>query len=153
MPQHGYDYTRTPLWAAIYMVPMTIGFLLAAPVSGVLSDRCGSKWFTTVGMLTTAGTFVALIALPVDFNYWAFAVVLFVNGIGMGLFTSPNRAQVVNSLPADARGAIMPEPDRGSGGGCRPDFTPDHRVDPVRSVPGLQPHQTACRRASYDAPD
>ncbi|WP_036519684.1 MFS transporter [Nocardia sp. 348MFTsu5.1] len=105
LPQHGYDYTRTPLWAAIYMVPITIGFLLSAPVSGVLSDRFGSKWFTTVGMLMTAGTFVALIALPVDFTYWAFAVVLFVNGVGMGLFTSPNRAVVVNSLPASARGS------------------------------------------------
>ncbi|MDV7136399.1 MFS transporter [Williamsia muralis] len=105
LPQHGYDYTRTPLWAGIYMVPMTIGFLASAPLSGVLSDRLGTKWFTTVGMLLTAGTFGALIALPVNFNYWAFAVVLLINGIGMGLFASPNRAEVMNSLPANARGS------------------------------------------------
>lgn len=105
LPQHGYDYTRTPLWAGIYMVPMTIGFLVSAPLSGVLSDRFGTKWFTTVGMLLTAGTFAALIALPVNFNYSAFAVVLLLNGIGMGLFASPNRAEVMNSLPVNARGS------------------------------------------------
>lgn len=105
LPQHGYDYTRTPLWAGIYMVPMTIGFLASAPLSGVLSDRFGTRWFTTVGMLLTAGTFAALIALPVNFNYWAFAVVLLLNGIGMGLFASPNRAEVMNSLPVNARGS------------------------------------------------
>ncbi|GAC78340.1 Predicted arabinose efflux permease, MFS family [Gordonia malaquae] len=105
LPQHGYDYSQTPLWAGIYMVPMTIGFLLVAPVSGALSDRLGTKWFTTLGMLITAGTFVALIALPVDFSYVWFAIILLINGVGMGLFASPNRAEVMNSLPANARGS------------------------------------------------
>lgn len=86
LPQHGYDYSRTPLWAGIYMLPMTIGFLLSAPVSGVISDRFGTKWFTSTGMFITAGTFGLLIALPVDFDYWAFAVTLLINGIGMGMF-------------------------------------------------------------------
>ncbi|MGJ0118772.1 MFS transporter [Williamsia sp. MIQD14] len=105
LPQHGYDYTRTPLWAGIYMVPMTIGFLLSAPVSGYLSDKVGTKWFTTTGLFVTAATFFALIVIPVDFSYWAFAVILLINGIGMGLFSSPNRAEVMNSLPANARGS------------------------------------------------
>ena len=105
LPQHGYDYSRTPLWAGIYMVPMTIGFLVSAPVSGALSDRLGTKWFTTVGMLITAGTFAALIAIPVDFAYPVFAIILLLNGIGMGLFASPNRAEVMNSLPVTSRGS------------------------------------------------
>ncbi|AZG47548.1 MFS transporter [Gordonia insulae] len=105
LPQHGFDYSRTPLWAGIYMVPMTIGFLLSAPVSGFLSDRLGTKWFTTIGMLITAGTFAALIAIPVDFTYWVFAVIMLINGIGMGLFASPNRAEVMNSLPITSRGS------------------------------------------------
>lgn len=105
LPQHGYDFSQTPLWAGIYMVPMTIGFLISAPASGALSDRLGTKWFTTLGMLITAGTFVALIALPVDFSYPVFAIILLLNGIGMGLFASPNRAEVMNSLPADQRGS------------------------------------------------
>lgn len=105
LPQHGYDYTRTPLWAGIYMVPLTIGFLLSAPVSGALSDKLGTKWFTTMGMFITAGTFAALIALPVDFSYSVFAIILLINGIGMGLFASPNRAEVMNSLPITSRGS------------------------------------------------
>lgn len=105
LPQHGYNFSQTPLWAGIYMVPMTIGFLISAPVSGALSDRLGTKWFTTLGMLLTAGTFGALIALPVDFSYPVFAIILLLNGIGMGLFASPNRAEVMNSLPADQRGS------------------------------------------------
>ncbi|WP_229742325.1 MFS transporter [Gordonia jinhuaensis] len=105
LPQHGYDYSRTPLWAGIYMVPMTIGFLISAPISGALSDKIGSKWFTTIGLALTAVTFGALIAIPVDFNYWVFAVILLVNGISMGLFASPNRADVMNSLPINSRGS------------------------------------------------
>ena len=87
------------------MVPMTIGFLLSAPVSGALSDKLGTKWFTTLGMLITAGTFAALIAIPVDFDYWVFALILLINGVGMGLFASPNRAEVMNSLPITSRGS------------------------------------------------
>ncbi|MEV3961381.1 MFS transporter [Nocardia sp. NPDC050193] len=105
LPQHGYDYSRTPLWAGIYMLPMTIGFLLSAPLSGALSDRLGARGFTTTGMIITAGTFGALIALPVDFSYWVFALILLINGIGMGLFSSPNRALVMNSLPNTSRGS------------------------------------------------
>ncbi|MFT4126519.1 MAG: MFS transporter [Gordonia sp. (in: high G+C Gram-positive bacteria)] len=105
LPQHGYDYSRTPLWAGIYMLPMTVGFLFSAPISGALSDRVGTKWFTTLGMFLTAGTFAAMIAIPVDFDYWLFALILLINGIGMGLFASPNRAEVMNSLPATSRGS------------------------------------------------
>ncbi|QKT09238.1 MFS transporter [Gordonia sp. X0973] len=105
LPQHGYDYSQTPLWAGIYMLPMTVGFLLSAPISGALSDRFGTKWFTTIGLLVTAGTFAALIAIPVDFYYPVFALILVINGIGMGMFSSPNRAEVMNSLPIDQRGS------------------------------------------------
>jgi MFS family permease len=105
LPQHGYSFEQTPLWAGIYMLPLTLGFLLAAPASGYLSDRFGARWFSTGGMVLTAASFVLLEALPINFDYWAFAAVLLVSGIGMGLFTSPNRAEIMNSLPADARGA------------------------------------------------
>ncbi|WP_345427245.1 MFS transporter [Pseudonocardia xishanensis] len=105
LPQHGYSFEETPLWAGIYMLPLTVGFLAAAPVSGVLSDRWGAKWFTTGGMVLTAASFVLLEVLPVDFDYWAFAAILLVNGIGMGLFSSPNRAEIMNSLPVNSRGA------------------------------------------------
>ncbi len=105
LPQHGYSFAETPLWAGIYMLPLTIGFLIAAPLSGLLSDRGGARWYTSGGMILSAVSFLLLEMLPVDFDYRAFAALLLVNGLGMGLFASPNRAQVMNSLPPDARGA------------------------------------------------
>lgn len=104
LPLHGYSFEKTPLWAGIYMIPLTIGFLLSAPLSGWLSDRVGARMFTVGGAVVTGGGFVALMLLPTNFNYALFAVLLFVNGLGSGLFASPNRAEIMNSLPADARG-------------------------------------------------
>jgi MFS family permease len=105
LPLHGYSFTSTPLWAGIYMLPLTIGMLLAGPTSGYLSDRFGARPFATGGMVGTALCFVGLLLLPVDFSYPLFAVVLFATGVSMGLFASPNRAAVMNSLPRGDRGA------------------------------------------------
>jgi MFS family permease len=105
LPQHGYDFSRTPLWAGIYMLPLIGGFLVAGPASGWLSDRFGARPFATGGMLLAAASFFLLIVLPVDFSYVWFALILLLNGIGMGLFASPNSAGVMNSLPPTQRGA------------------------------------------------
>jgi MFS family permease len=104
LPRHGYSFESTPLWAGIFMLPMTVGFLVAGPLSGWLSDRYGARWFATGGMLLAAASFVWFAVLPVDFTYWMFAAALFANGFGMGLFASPNRAAIMNSLPANRRG-------------------------------------------------
>ncbi len=105
LPLHGYDFTRTPLWAGIYMLPLTAGMLVAAPLSGLLSDRFGARPFATGGMFATGVCFVLLTVLPVDFSYGWFAVVLVLMGLSMGIFAAPNRAGIMNSLPADRRGA------------------------------------------------
>jgi MFS family permease len=105
LPLHGYSYESTPLWAGIYMLPLTIGFLAAGPVSGWLSDRYGAQLFATGGSLLVAVTFVALLLIPIDFSYWSFALVIFLNGIGSGLFSAPNTTAVMNSVPAHERGA------------------------------------------------
>lgn len=104
LPLHGYSYEETPLWAAIYMVPLTIGFLLAGPVSGYLSDRFGARAFATGGLLLVTLGFGGLLLLPTDFAYWQFAVILFGIGVGSGLFTAPNTSGVMNAVPADQRG-------------------------------------------------
>ena len=104
LPVHGYSFNRTPFWAGIYMLPLTAGLISAGLVSGFLSDRYGARPFATGGMLGTALGFVLLLLLPVDFSYPLFAGVLLLTGIAMGAFTSPNRAGVMNSLPAGDRG-------------------------------------------------
>jgi EmrB/QacA subfamily drug resistance transporter len=113
LPEHGYSFTETPLWAGIYMLPLTLGLLIVGPVSGILSDRFGARPFATGGMLAAALSFGLLMLLPTDFEYWAFALILLLNGASMGLFASPNRAAVMNSLPAA---------DRGAGGGMNQTF-------------------------------
>ncbi len=105
LPIHGYSFSDTPLWAGIAMLPLTVGFLIAGPVSGWLSDRLGARPFATGGMIVAAASFVLLQMLPVNFVYWQFAAILLLNGIGMGLFASPNRAAIMNSLPPERRGA------------------------------------------------
>jgi MFS family permease len=105
LPLHGFDYQDTPLWAGIYMLPLTIGLLFAGPISGYLSDRYGARPFATGGMLLAAFSFGLLLMLPIDFSYPVFAGILALNGIAMGLFASPNRAGVMNSLPPGDRGA------------------------------------------------
>jgi MFS family permease len=105
LPLHGYDFESTPLWAGIYLLPLTVGFVASGPVSGWLSDRFGARWFAVGGMLLTAATFVGLLVIPVDFDYRAFAVLTFLSGVGSGLFSSPNAAVVMNAAPADQRGA------------------------------------------------
>jgi MFS family permease len=105
LPQHGYDYGRTPLWAGIYLLPMTAGFLLAAPLAGIISDRVGTRPFTVGGPLLTAVAFGLLMIMPTNFSYWQFALLLVLYGIGSGTFISPNRAEIMNNVPADQRGA------------------------------------------------
>ena len=104
LPLHGYSFEKTPLWAGIAMLPLTIGFLIAGPLSGWLSDRYGARPFATGGMLVAALSFLLLELLPVNFQYWQFAAILLLNGLGNGLFASPNRAGIMNSLPPERRG-------------------------------------------------
>jgi MFS family permease len=105
LPLHGFNFADTPLWAGIYLLPLTIAFLIAGPLSGSLSDKFGARTFATGGLLLVALSFLGLMLLPVDFNYWAFAGLLALNGIGSGLFSAPNTTAIMNSVPANQRGA------------------------------------------------
>ena len=104
LPRHGYDFAQTPLRAGIIMLPLTAGFLIAGPVSGYLSDRYGPRPFATAGLLVSAAAYACLLALPVDFPYWLFALIIFGNGLGSGLFASPNTSAIMSSVPARYRG-------------------------------------------------
>ncbi|MEV7122010.1 MFS transporter [Kitasatospora griseola] len=105
LPLHGYDYADTPLWAGIYLVPLTVGFLAAGPIAGYLSDRFGARLFAAGGLVVMAGSFAGLLLLPTDFGYLWFALLVFLNGLGGGLFAAPNTALVMSSVPAADRGA------------------------------------------------
>jgi MFS family permease len=105
LPLHGYSYADTPFWAGIFLLPLTAGILVAGPVSGALSDRFGARGFATAGMVIFGASFVGMLLLPVDFAYWAFALLSLANGIGGGMFAAPNSASIMSSVPARHRGA------------------------------------------------
>nr|WP_225447508.1 MFS transporter [Streptacidiphilus sp. PB12-B1b] len=105
LPLHGYDYSQAPLWAGIFLLPLTAGFLAAGPLCGYLSDRYGVRYFTTGGLLVFACSFVGLLLLPITFPYWAFALLIALNGIGSGMFSAPNTSAIMSSVPASYRGA------------------------------------------------
>ena len=104
LPLHGYTFAQTPLWAGIYMLPTTAGFLIAGPLSGYLSDKYGARPFATGGMVLAAASFGLMMLLPVNFPYWAFAIILLFNGLSFGMFSSPNTAGIMNSVPSEHRG-------------------------------------------------
>ena len=104
LPLHGYDYRDTPLWAGIFMLPLTAGFLAAGPVSGYLSDRLGSRGLATGGALLFGVSFLGLMLLPINFSFWVFAVLIALNGIASGMFASPNSSSIMGSVPARLRG-------------------------------------------------
>ncbi|MEY9844293.1 MFS family permease/DNA-binding MarR family transcriptional regulator [Streptacidiphilus sp. BW17] len=105
LPLHGYNYADTPLWAGIYLIPLTIGFLASGPVAGHLSDRFGARLFAASGFVVMAVSFAGLLLLPTDFSYWVFALLVFLNGVGGGLFAAPNTSIIMSSVPAESRGA------------------------------------------------
>ncbi|SEG74780.1 Predicted arabinose efflux permease, MFS family [Actinacidiphila yanglinensis] len=105
LPLHGYNYDDTPLWAGIYLLPLTVGFLAAGPVAGALSDRYGARLFAAAGFVVMAGSFAGLLLIPTNFSYWAFGAMVFLNGLGGGLFAAPNTSIIMASVPPEARGA------------------------------------------------
>ena len=105
LPLHGYDYKDTPLWAGIYMIPLTLGFLAAGPIAGHLSDKFGPRVFAAGGLLAMAVSFAGLLLIPTDFSYWVFALLIFLNGVGGGLFSAPNTSLIMSSVPGRMRGA------------------------------------------------
>jgi MFS family permease len=104
LPLHGYAYKDTPLWSGIYMLPWMLGFMVMGPLSGAISDRVGARLPATLGMLVSAAAYGAMMLFPANFSYPAFAVVMLINGLAMGLFTSPNTSAIMNSLPPQYRG-------------------------------------------------
>jgi EmrB/QacA subfamily drug resistance transporter len=105
LPLHGYSFADTPLWAGIYMLPMMVGMIIVGPISGYLSDRMGAKLLATSGLVLQAVTFILLTFLPANFGYLGFAVLLALMGIAQGLFSVPNSTALMNSVPANQRGA------------------------------------------------
>jgi EmrB/QacA subfamily drug resistance transporter len=104
LPLHGYSFESTPFWAGVYMLPLTIGFVIMGPLSGIFSDKYGARWISTIGMVLVGVSFLFLAVLPYNFDYLPFAIALLIMGLGNGMFSSPNAAAIMNSVPPAERG-------------------------------------------------
>lgn len=104
LPLHGYRFEDTPFWAGIYMLPMTLGFVIMGPIAGILSDRYGPRWIATIGMTIVCLVFLGLSMLPSNFDYWELGILIFLMGAGNGMFSSPNSSSIMNSVPPQDRG-------------------------------------------------
>ncbi len=105
LPLNGYSYASTPFWSGIYTMPFMLAFIAMGPVSGYLSDKYGGRIFTIGGLLATAFGFLLLTIVPYNFNYIWFVPALFIIGAGMALFSSPNTADIMSSVPRKRRSA------------------------------------------------
>lgn len=115
LPLHGFSYTETPFWAGIYMLPMLVGTVIMAPIGGSLTDKYGARVIATVGMIIIAISLYLLTLLPYNFDLVKFESILFLNGVGNGLFASPNTTSIMNALHPRDRG--------GAGNGMRQTFS------------------------------
>jgi MFS family permease len=103
LPLHGFSYQDTPFWAGIYMVPMSLGFVSAGPVSGWMSDKWGARGLASGGMFLLCGIFLTLSTLPYNFSYPTLAGALYIMGIAFGMFASPNTSSIMGTVPPERR--------------------------------------------------
>ncbi len=90
--------------ASFYLLPNALTMIVMSPLSGTLSDRFGPRVFTLLGTAIGGVGFLMLAQLGPVSSYWQFALPLVINGIGGGMFQTPNRVQVVGSVDPQQRG-------------------------------------------------
>jgi MFS family permease len=105
LPLHGVAYADTPLQAGLDMMPLILGFVVCGPLGGWLSDRYGSRFLATGGILVTGLAAALVMTLPANFNLALFDAYLALMGAGMGFFSAPNTSQIMASVPAAHRGS------------------------------------------------
>ncbi len=94
----------SPLEAGIAILPFDFAFLLVGPLSGRLSDKFGTRPFTTAGLATVSASLVLFSTVGPETEYLTILVYLAICGVGMGLFTSPNISSIMGSVPTFRRG-------------------------------------------------
>jgi EmrB/QacA subfamily drug resistance transporter len=93
-----------PLSAGLYLIPISLSLAFFGPISGWLSDRYGARLFSSVGLGVSSIGFMLLTGIGPTITFQQLSLPLIFVGSGMGLFASPNRASIMNSVPANERG-------------------------------------------------
>ena len=90
--------------AGAAFLPMTILIILVAPVAGKLSDRFGSRWLMTIGMVLLGVQLLYLSQLGTDATFWNLLPGFLVGGLGMALTMTPTAAAATRAVPVEKSG-------------------------------------------------
>ena len=94
----------SPLEAGIYLTPLSVSLAVLGPISGRLSDKYGQRFFAVLGLAVSIVGFALLTQIGYSSTFEELLIPLIFSGAGMGIFASPNRASIMNSVPAHRRG-------------------------------------------------
>lgn len=94
----------TPLAAGIFLIPMSIALSVFGPISGMLSDRYGYWIFVIIGLALSSVGFLLMSNIGPTITLPQILIPLILIGAGMGIFASPNRSSIMNSVPGHRRG-------------------------------------------------
>ncbi len=98
----GYEASR----AALLMIPGSLCLAIVAPLIGRLSDRVGTRWPAATGMVFSAAGMFTLSLLGTDSSAWQVVLGIFLSGLGMATFSSPNTSAIMGSLPPSKYGIV-----------------------------------------------
>jgi EmrB/QacA subfamily drug resistance transporter len=94
----------SPVETGIYLTPVSVALAIFGPLSGWLSDRYDARFFSALGLFITGIGFLFLTQLQLETSFVELLLPFALLGAGMGIFASPNRASIMNSVPANRRG-------------------------------------------------
>ncbi|HVP82279.1 MAG TPA: MFS transporter, partial [Nitrososphaeraceae archaeon] len=94
----------SPVETGIYLTPVSVALAVFGPLSGWLSDKYDSRFFSTLGLFITGIGFLSLTQLQIKASFGELLLPFILLGAGMGIFASPNRASIMNSVPSNRRG-------------------------------------------------
>ncbi len=98
-------YGQDPLRAGLLLIPFGAAFMAIGPLSGILSDRIGSRILAPVGLGISALGLLGLATVSPSTPYWLLAVYMALMGGGSGFFVSPNTNAIMSSVEPQRRGA------------------------------------------------
>jgi EmrB/QacA subfamily drug resistance transporter len=93
-----------PIIAGMLLTPLAISMMLISPISGILSDKYGSRVLSSVGLGISALGLLGFMFIKENSSMTSLVISMLVMGLGSGLFFSPNTNSIMGSVPADKRG-------------------------------------------------
>lgn len=93
-----------PAQSGLALTAMPLTMAVVAPVSGWLSDRIGSRFLSSAGMVILAIGLWLLSGLDLQSGGIDVALRLAVAGFGVGMFVSPNNSSIMGAAPKEGLG-------------------------------------------------